>query len=173
MDGARFSNAAYALNVSFRELTADLGIDVLSFGGTKNGLMMGEAVVFLNPDCARDFKFRRKQAAQLPSKTRFIAAQFCAYFENKLWREIAEHACLMAKKLELALRGCDQVQIRASAESNAVFAAFPRQWIKALREEAFFYVWDEKTFECRLMTSWDTEEADIENFVRKVKELAR
>lgn len=173
MDGARFANAAYALNVGFRELTVDLGIDVLSFGGTKNGLMMGEAVVFLNPAFARDFKFRRKQAAQLPSKTRFIAAQFCAYLENDLWREIAAHSCAMAARLEESLREISQVKIRPRPQSNAVFVTFPREWIKPLREESFFYVWDEKTFECRLMTSWDTQLSDIENFVCKTKELAR
>lgn len=173
MDGARFANAVSFLKTDFKSLTKDSGVDALSFGGTKNGLMMGEAVVFLNPVLARDFKFRRKQAGQLPSKTRFIAAQFLAYLQDDLWREIADHSCRMAEELYQALQALPRLELRSRPQSNAVFAKIPKEWIKPLRESFFFYVWDEKTFECRLMTSWDTQSSDIQNFAQKIKELAK
>ncbi len=172
VDGARLANAVVALKTSFKELLTDSGVDVVSFGGTKNGLMFGEAVVFLNPDLAENFKYIRKQGAQLPSKTRFIAAQFEAYFDQNLWREIAEHSLQMAQFLADEIRKIPGVQITCEIQSNAVFAIFPRAWIKPLREHAFFYVWNEHSFECRLMTSWDTTREDIINFVRRIKELA-
>jgi threonine aldolase len=173
MDGARLANAAYFLGVTFKELTTDLGVDVVSFGGTKNGLMMGEAVLFLNPRLAENFKYIRKQSAQLPSKTRFIAAQFEAYLnEDRLWQRIAGHSCDMAEKLYLGLKDIKSLEITAPRQSNAVFARIPKSWVKQLRDHFFFYVWDEKTFECRLMTSWDTTESDIEGFCRKVGDLS-
>jgi threonine aldolase len=162
MDGARFVNAVYQLKCSMRALTSDLGVDVLSFGGTKNGLMFGEAVVILNPALAKDFKYIRKQAAQLPSKTRFIAAQFLAFLNDNLYLKIAEHSCSMAQYLREKLTG--KAQISYPVESNAVFAQIPQPLIKTLKAQYFFYVWDEKTFECRLMTSWDTEKNDIDGF---------
>ena len=173
IDGARLANACVQLNLTFQQLTTDLGVDVVSFGGTKNGLMMGEAVVFLNTAIAKDFKFYRKQMAQLPSKTRFIAAQFIAYFQNDLWKEIATHSCTMAEKLSSGVREIPGVEITQARESNGVFAKIPQDWVKPLREKYFFYVWDEHTFECRWMTSWDTEDSDVEGFVQTLKELSR
>jgi threonine aldolase len=173
IDGARFSNAAVTLGKSFQELTTQLGVDVISFGGTKNGLMMGEALVFLNPWLAQGFKFYRKQMAQLPSKTRFIAAQFLAYLEQDLWKDIASHACAMAEKLYQAVKDVPGVTVTQKRESNAVFAKIPQAWVKPLREKYFFYVWDEHTFECRWMTSWDTEISDIEGFAQSLKELSK
>lgn len=172
MDGSRLSNAAVHLGVSFRELTTDLGVDVVSFGGTKNGLMMGEAVLFLNPTLAEGFKYIRKQSAQLPSKTRFIAAQFEAYFSQGLWRQIAEHSCQMAEKLHRGLQSLKMVEITAPRQSNAVFVQIPKAWVKPLREHQFFYVWNEKTFECRLMMSWDTTEEDIQEFLNRLQKLS-
>jgi threonine aldolase len=171
MDGSRLANAAHSLNVSFRELTTDLGVDVVSFGGTKNGLMMGEAILFLNPSLAENFKYIRKQSAQLPSKTRFIAAQFECYLQNGLWQKIAEHSCLMAEKLYRGLQDIKSLEITAPRQSNAVFVRIPKNWLKTLRGSYFFYVWDEKTFECRLMTSWDTQSSDIEGFLELLKKL--
>lgn len=173
MDGARLANAAVYLQKSFREITADLGVDVVSVGGTKNGLMMGEAVVFLNPNLARDFKYIRKQSAQLPSKTRFIACQFAAYLKDNLWRNIAEHAHGKALELYEGLKDLPQIQISQKPQSNAVFPILPPAWVKSLREHYFFYVWNEHSFECRLMTSWDTQSEDIQGFMAKIKELAR
>jgi threonine aldolase len=173
IDGARFTNAVVHLEKTFRELSTDLGVDVLSFGGTKNGLMMGEAVIFLNKKLAEDFKYIRKQSAQLPSKSRFIAAQFLAYFKNDLWKQIAGNSLQMAQLLYQEAQGIPGVDIRAVPESNAVFAKIPAAWVKSLREHFFFYVWDENTFECRWMTSWDTTPQDIHDFVKLLKEQAR
>ncbi len=171
IDGSRLANAAQSLKVGFQELISESGVDVVSFGGTKNGLLMGEAVVFLNEKLAADFKYIRKQSAQLPSKTRFIAAQFEAYLSNGLWKKIASHSCSMAQLLREELGFISGVEIMRPTESNAVFAKLPKAWIKPLREKYFFYVWDEKTFECRLMTSWDTTTEDVRGFVRAMKEL--
>ncbi|WP_413570536.1 threonine aldolase family protein [Bdellovibrio sp. HCB117] len=173
IDGARIANAAAYLKKSFKEFTTDLGVDVVSFGGTKNGLMMGEAVVFLNKELAQDFKYIRKQSTQLPSKTRFIACQFQAYLENGLWKEIADHSYTMALYLYEAVRNIPGVNVREVPQSNAVFATIPSHWVKTLREKYFFYVWDENTFECRWMTSWDTQKEDIDGFAELLKELAK
>ncbi|ASD63874.1 threonine aldolase family protein [Bdellovibrio bacteriovorus] len=170
IDGARLSNAALYLKKTFKEITTDLGVDVVSFGGTKNGLMMGEAVVILNKDLAQDFKYIRKQSAQLPSKTRFIACQFEAYFKDGLWQQIAEHSHHMALYLYEQCKGLAGVTVREVPQSNAVFATIPSHWVKPLREHYFFYVWDENTFECRWMTSWDTQKSDIDGFVALLKE---
>jgi len=172
IDGARLANAAVSLNRPFKEFTTDLGVDIVSFGGTKNGLMMGEAVVFLNPALYKDCKFYRKQLAQLPSKTRFISAQFLEYFSNDLWKEIALHACAMAEKLYQNVKAIPGVEVTQHREANSVFAKIPQAWVKPLRENYFFYVWDEHTFECRWMTSWDTQASDIDGFAKNLKELS-
>lgn len=173
IDGARLANAAVSLQKTFAEFTTDLGVDVVSFGGTKNGLMMGEAVIFLNKALAHDFKYVRKQSAQLPSKSRFIACQFIEYFKNDLWKDIAGNSLERARELYDAVRDIPGVGVRTPPTSNAVFATIPSAWVKPLREKFFFYVWDENTFECRWMTSWDTQSADIQNFALAIKELSR
>ncbi|WP_413584273.1 threonine aldolase family protein [Bdellovibrio sp. HCB274] len=173
IDGARLANAAVSLQKSFQEITTDLGVDVVSFGGTKNGLMMGEAVIFLNKALAHDFKYVRKQSSQLPSKSRFIACQFIEYFKNDLWKEIAGNSLERARDLYHAVRDIPGVVVRNEPASNAVFAKIPSTWVKPLREKFFFYVWDENTFECRWMTSWDTQTEDIQNFANAIKELSR
>lgn len=172
IDGARLANAAVYLQRPFKEFTTDLGVDVVSFGGTKNGLMMGEAVIILNKQLAQDFKYIRKQSAQLPSKSRFIACQFQAYLADNLWRDIATHAHEMALYLYEQCRNLPGVTVREVPQSNAVFATIPSHWVKPLREHFFFYVWDENTFECRWMTSWDTQKSDIDGFIEKIKELS-
>ncbi|KYG64088.1 threonine aldolase [Bdellovibrio bacteriovorus] len=171
IDGSRLSNAVMYLKKSFKELTTDLGVDIVSFGGTKNGLMMGEAVVILNQELARDFKYIRKQSAQLPSKTRFIACQFEAYFKDNLWHDIATHAHTKALELYTAVRDITGVSVREVPQSNAVFVTLPPAWIKILRKDYFFYVWDEHSFECRFMTSWDTQSEDIQGLAKKMKEI--
>ncbi|WP_295905923.1 threonine aldolase family protein [uncultured Bdellovibrio sp.] len=173
IDGSRLSNAAAYLKKTLKEITADLGVDAVSFGGTKNGLLMGEAVVFFNKELAQNFKYIRKQSAQLPSKTRFIACQFLAYFQNNLWQDIANHSCAMAQSLYDAVKDIPGVSVREVPQSNAVFAKIPSSWVKPLREKYFFYVWDENTFECRWMTSWDTRKEDIDGFAAALKELSR
>lgn len=164
MDGARLSNAAVALDTGFYEMTGGAGVDVLSFGGTKNGLMYGEAVVFFNKQLCSDFKYRRKQGMQLASKMRYIAAQFDVFLENDLWKKNAEHANRMAKKLHEAVKDIPSVEITRRVEANAVFAKIPASMIPKLQEKFFFYVWDEATSEVRWMCSFDTQEQDIDEF---------
>jgi threonine aldolase len=170
VDGARVANAAAHLNVSLRELTADAGVDVLSFGGTKNGMMYGEAVVFFDAGPARDFKFVRKQGAQLPSKMRFITAQFGALLAEDLWLRNAAHANLMAGLLASELKRIPQVRITQPVESNAVFAVIPREHVAAIQQHFFFYVWDEQTSEVRLMCSFDTTEEDVRGLAELIRE---
>lgn len=175
IDGARLSQALVHLGCSFKEMTTDLGVDVVSFGGTKNGLMMGEAVLVLNKDLAErskeKLKYLRKQSAQLPSKTRFIAAQFYEYLRQDLYLRIARHSSAMAEQLYQQLREIPTLTITAPRQSNAVFVKIPKTFIKSLREKCFFYIWDEATYECRLMTSWDTTSQEISDFTSHLKEL--
>jgi len=171
MDGARLSNAAVALGKSPTEFTTELGIDVLSFGGTKNGMMMGEAVIFLNPALAQSTLYQRKQNAQLASKMRFISAQFSAFLKDDLWLQMATHANSMAKILEKSLLKFEQIKITQPVEVNAVFAIFPPVIIPLLQKEFPFYVWNEFTHEVRLMCSWDTTQHDIDAFLLKVEQL--
>ncbi len=171
MDGARISNAAVSLGKDFRDFTSDAGVDILSFGGAKNGLMFGEAVIFFNPDVARNFSYIRKQGMQLHSKMRFISAQFEALLTNDLWKRNAEHANRMAKKLEHGLRQIPEIKITQSVDGNGVFAIIPKEITEALQEEMYFYVWNDRTNECRLMCSFDTKEEEIDGFVEKAKGL--
>ena len=171
MDGARLANAAVSLNMGFREFTRDAGVDVLSFGGTKNGMMYGEAIVFFNKQLAHDFMYTRKQGLQLASKMRYISAQFIAYLNNNQWHGTATHSNRMAKILEEKVRQISSVQITQPVEANAVFAIVPSHIIPKLQEEYFFSVWDEDKSEVRWMTSWDTTEDDIEKFAAKIREL--
>jgi threonine aldolase len=171
MDGARISNAAAALECGFYEITGGAGVDVLSFGGTKNGMMYGEAVVFFDESLCGDFKYRRKQGMQLTSKMRYIAAQFEVYLENELWRKNALHANRMAQKLYQAVSSIPGVEITQKVQANAVFAKIPSRLIPLLQEHYFFYVWDESTSEVRWMCSFDTEEADIDGFASLLESL--
>ncbi len=169
MDGARIANAAAALGCSLKDITVNVGVDVLSFGGTKNGLMFGEAVLFFNQE-TKGVKYIRKQSAQLHSKMRFIAAQFEELLKNNLWRENAIHANKMAKLLANKLEEIPGVKITQKVESNGVFAIVPRSIIEPLQKEFFFYVWNEERNEVRWMTSFDTQEKDIDEFVELIKE---
>ncbi len=164
MDGARISNAAVQLGCNFYEMTGEAGVDILSFGGTKNGMMYGEAVVFFDPSLADGFKYRRKQGMQLASKMRYIAAQFEAFLTNDLWRKNALHANQMAKKLYDSVRHLPGVEVTRQVQSNAVFARIPAKVIPELQEHFFFYVWDEDLSEVRWMCSYDTAVEDIESF---------
>ena len=161
MDGARLANAAVSLNLPFKAFTTDAGVDILSFGGTKNGMMYGEAVCFLRNGVPDGFKFLRKQSMQLASKMRFISAQYIAYFNENVWKKCATHSNDLAKKLEKSIRNIDGITITQKVDSNAIFAVMPRKVAEELRKEYFFYPWDEANDEYRLMTSWDTTEEDI------------
>jgi len=166
MDGARLANAAVALNLPFRAFTTDAGVDILSFGGTKNGMMFGEAVCFLKPGLSGDFRYIRKQGMQLASKMRYISAQYIAYFRNDLWKKCALHANSMASLLAEKLKGVPGLKITQPVQSNGVFVIMPRDVAEKVMKKYFFYSWNEEISEYRLMTSWDTEEEDIEDFVR-------
>ena len=173
MDGARIANAAASLGLPLRAITRDAGVDVLSFGGTKNGILGGEAVVFFDPRLAADFLFLRKQGMQLASKMRFIAAQFEALLTNDLWRRSAEHANKMARGLEKAVSGIPGVKVMWPVEANGVFAQVPRPALQKLRERYFFYMWMEEESVARWMCSFDTTEDDIQNFAAAVAEAVR
>lgn len=169
MDGARIANAAASLNVDLRKFTTDVGVDVLSFGGAKNGMMFGEAVVFFDPKLAEGFKYLRKQGTHLPSKMRFISAQFEALLSGDLWQRNAEHSNRMAQLLAAELLKIPQITLTQKVESNGVFAIVPRKFVPVLQKKYFFYVWNEESSEVRFMTSFDTTEDDIRDFVRLVK----
>jgi threonine aldolase len=172
MDGARICNAAAGLGVELRETTGDCGVDVMSFGGTKNGLMGGEAVVFFRPELAKDALFVRKQQMQLASKMRFISAQFLALLDDDLWRRNAIHANAMAQRLSAAVDRVPGVRVTQRVQANGVFATLPPAAIPALQPEFHFYVWDEATCEVRWMCSWDTTEADVDRLAAAVAEQA-
>ncbi len=173
MDGARIANAAVSLNMDFKEFTKDCGVDILSFGGTKNGMMMGEAVLFFNPEITKLTKYIRKQSMQLYSKMRFTGAQFMAYFENDLWKETATHSNNMAKLLENEILKIPELKITQPVEANGVFAIVPRKIIEPLQKEFFFYIWDDTKNEVRWMTSFDTTEEEIYEFVQLIKNLLK
>ena len=169
MDGARIANAAVTLNLRFIEFTKDVGVDFLSFGGTKNGLMYGEAILFLNKELGQDFKYIRKQGMQLASKMRFISAQFERYLSDNLWFENAKHSNKMAQLLASKIADIPQIKITQKVEANGIFAIVPKNIIEDLKKEYFFYDWDESRSEVRWMTSFDTKEEDINNFVDLIK----
>lgn len=171
MDGARLANAAASLGVSLREITGDAGVDVLSFGGTKNGILAGEAVVFFDPELARNFAYRRMQGMQLASKMRFVAAQFYALLTDDLWLRSASHANRMAALLGKLLATLPGVRLTQKVEANQVFAILPREHIAALQSECYFHVWDELTSEARFVTSFDTTEEDIREFIDAARTL--
>jgi threonine aldolase len=173
VDGARLCNAAVTLNLSLKEITADVGIDVLSFGITKNGAIFGEAIIFFNKKLSENFKYYRKQGMQLGSKMRFISAQFESMLSNNLWFENASHANKMANLLAEKVKDIPQIRITQKVEANGVFAIVPFKYIKTIQEEYFFYMWDEHKSEVRWMTSYDTTEEDIENFVKILKKVIK
>jgi threonine aldolase len=170
MDGARIANAAASLGQTLRQATRDLGVDVLSFGGTKNGALGAEAVVFFDKKLGHDFLYLRKQGMQLASKMRFISAQFDALLTGDLWQKSAQHANRMARLLEKALRRIPQVKIVYRVEANGVFAKIPRPAIAKLQKRYFFYVWNEQQSVVRWMCSFDTTEQDVKQFARFVAE---
>jgi threonine aldolase len=173
VDGARLANAAASLDASLAALTTDTGVDALSFGGTKNGLVFGEAAIFLRPALGDGFEFIRKQLGQLASKMRFTAAQFEALLEGDLWLESARHANEMAARLAGAVRDLDGLEIVHPVEANGVFAKIPRPAIERLLADGPgdhpFYVWDENENVVRWMCSWDTRDVDVDEFAAAVK----
>ncbi|MGF1431797.1 threonine aldolase family protein [Kitasatospora sp. LaBMicrA B282] len=170
MDGSRLANAAASLGVPFKEFTTDAGVDVLSFGGTKNGLLAGEVVVVLNPAKVRNIKYLRKMSMQLASKMRFVSVQFEALLAGDLWLRNAGHANAMAQRLATAVEAVEGVQLVRPVQANAVFAILPREVSERLQKRYRFYFWDEHTGEVRWMTAFDTTEADIDAFAAAIAE---
>jgi threonine aldolase len=168
MDGARISNAAASLGLSLGQVSGDLGVDALSFGGTKNGLMGADAVVLFNERLASEFRFLRKQGMQLASKMRYLSVQLGALLRKDLWLKNARRANRMAKLLESLVRRIPGVQVVYPVEANGVFARVAPRAIRKLRKRYFFYTWDEKQSIVRWMCSWDTTEADVRAFARAV-----
>ncbi len=171
MDGARFANAVASLGVKPREITWQAGVDVLCFGGTKNGMAVGEAVVFFNLELAKDFDYRCKQAGQLASKMRFVSASWLGMLSDGAWLRHAGHANAMAKRMEAALRGLPQIKISYPCETNGVFAKMPAHVIKGMHERGWKFYTHVSPDDARLMCSWDTTAEDVEAFVADVKAL--
>jgi threonine aldolase len=171
MDGARLSNAAATLGLPFSAITTDVGVDVLSFGGTKNGLLGAEAVVFLNQQLSRGFEYLRKQTLQLASKMRFLSAQFDALLSDDLWLRCATQANSMAAQLAKAVDDLPPLTITRPVQTNAVFATIPAAATEELQAEFPFYVWDERIGEVRWMCSWDTTEDDVDEFVAAIRSI--
>lgn len=173
VDGARFSNAAARLNLGLKALSADLGVDVLSFGGTKNGLLLGEAVVFFgNAEVAKNFPFVRKQGLQLASKMRFLAGQFETVLTEDIWLKGARHANAMADRLAAGIRDVKGVEIAYPVEANAVFAKLPRASLEKLQKDFHFYVWDADEGIARLMASFETKPEHVDALILAIRELA-
>jgi threonine aldolase len=168
MDGARLANAAATLGLPPGEFTTGAGVDILTLGGTKNGLIGGEAVIFADPDRAADFGFARKQGMQLASKMRFVAAQFEALFTDGLWLRSAAHANRMAQRLHQLVRGIPGVEVTQPVQANAVFARIPPAAVAPLQGHFNFLVWNERISEVRWMTAFDTTTGDVDAFASAI-----
>jgi len=173
MDGARLCNAAAYLDEKISSITSDVGIDILSFGGTKNGMMFGDAVIFFNKDLSKDFEFYRKQGMHLTSKMRFISAQFNAFFSNKLWLKNAKHANDMAQLLFKKIKGLSNLEVVYKVQSNAVFVKYNKKHNSKLLKKYFFHIFDEKDNIVRWMCSYNTAKSDVIDFSETVKEIIR
>ena len=173
LDGARIANAAVTLGCSLADLTSGIGVDVVSFGGTKNGLMGAEAVVLFTPEAKAAFRFYRKQAMQLPSKTRFLAAQFYAYLKDDLWKEIATHVTTTTRDLSQRLEEFPEIAQPYAIQSNAVFVQLPKAWISPLRDKYFFYIWDGPMGLCRWMISFDWTRESSTALIEAIREVKK
>jgi len=165
LDGSRLANACAHLGIGLRELSRDCGVDILSLGGTKNGLMMGEAVVAFRPEWNDSLMYYRKQSAQLYSKMRFLSVQYITYLQDGLWLQNAEHSNAMAQYLAEQIRNLPEVIFTQKVEANSLFLILPQEVIRKMLEHYFFYMWNEDTNEIRLVCSWDTTQQDIDTFV--------
>ncbi|MFI3264314.1 MAG: low specificity L-threonine aldolase [Rikenellaceae bacterium] len=171
MDGARLANAAAFLGCSFKEMTVDAGVDVLSFGGTKNGMMIGESVISFKEEISLNMQYYRKQSAQLASKLRYLSAQFIPYLENDLWLENATAANNAAAKLYNSLKKYPSVEFTQKPETNQLFLKMPKEAIDKLLEDYFFYTWNEQNNEVRFVTSWDTTDKDISDLISSFEKV--
>ncbi len=170
LDGARISNAAASLGAELRDFTTDAGVDVISLGGTKNGLLYGEAVVVLRPEASEGLIFLRKLSMQLASKMRFASAQLLALYEGELWMRSAQHANAMAARLRSAVADVPGLMFTQPTQANALFAVLPPGVADRLRDRFRFYDWNQATGEVRWMTAWDTTEADVDAFAAAIRQ---
>lgn len=168
VDGSRFVNAAVHLGVELIDLVK--GVDILSFGGTKNGLMLAEAVVTINPELAKNFKFIRKQSMQLASKMRYVSGQFFLFLKEELWRQYSKHSLEMAQRLFVGVKNIEGIKVLYPVQSNALFVRIPKKVVQALRSHYFFYVWDENNWDVRWMTTFDTRAEDIDRLIFLLKQ---
>jgi threonine aldolase len=171
VDGSRLANAAASLDVPLRAITTDVGADAVSLGGTKIGLVLGEAVIALRADLADPLRYLRKQSMQLASKMRFISAQLEALLTDDLWRRAAGHANAMARRLGEAVEGLEGVTLTQAVQANGVFAILPDGAAERLQEDFHFYFWNEHTREVRWMCAWDTREEDVDAFADAIAQL--
>ena len=171
VDGTRLSNACAIQNVSLKEMTVDCGVDIFTFGGTKNGLMMGEVLIALRSELEKNLKYYRKQTCQLYSKMRYLSAQFIPYFNENIWLENAKKSNAAAQKLSKAMSKINGIEITQKVESNSIFFILPIEIIDMLRKHYFFYDWDTSRNEMRLVCSWDTTEKDISDFINYLTKI--
>ncbi|MDL2311393.1 aminotransferase class V-fold PLP-dependent enzyme [Bacteroidales bacterium OttesenSCG-928-B11] len=169
VDGARLANAVVSANSSFKEMITETGVDILSFGGTKNGMLMGEAVISFRKELSENLKYIRKQSAQLASKMRYTSAQFVAYLQDDLWKNNAAHANRMAKLLRETIVNFPDIQFTQQTDANILLLKMPEKAIVKLLENHFFYIWDETQHEIRLVTSWDTAEDDFRGLIEDLR----
>ncbi len=168
MDGARIANATAALGLSVAEFTCDLGVDILSFGGTKNGMAYGEAIIVFNEELATAAEYIQKQSAQLPSKMRYISAQFSAMLENDLWLKHALHANRMAAQLSDGIQKISGLELTQKTEVNAVFLKIPAKVKELLQDWSYFYDWEQEN-EIRLMASFETTAEDVDKMLEGIR----
>lgn len=171
VDGARLANASVALNSTLKELTNDVGVDILSFGGAKNGMMMGEAIIFFNKDLSRNTYLYMKQSMQLISKMRYISAQFIEYMKDDLWYENAKKANEMGQYLRKELLEIEHIKVNKSLYTNIIFARADNKIINSLQDKYGFYVIDPKKNLIRLITSFNTTKEEIDEFIYDVNSL--
>lgn len=170
MDGARLCNAAVFLNKELKQITTEVGVDILSFGGTKNGMMIGEAVIFFDNNCGHAFEFYRKQGMQLASKMRFISAQFTAFFKNDLWKQNAKHANKMAQYLKNKITTMPEFTIAQEVEANMVFVEIPKKYMEKIRKKYYFHVSEKNENIARLVCSFNTTKNSIDIFINSLKQ---
>jgi len=173
MDGARLCNAAAFLNEKLHSITKEAGVDLLSFGGTKNGMMFGDAVIFFNKKLSKNFEFYRKQGMHLTSKMRFISAQFNAFFSNGLWLKNAKHANSMTKMLYKEIKDIQNLEVVYKIQGNAVFVKFDKKYNDKLLKKYFFHVFDENRNIVRFMCSFNTNKKDVIDFSKTIREIIR
>ena len=172
IDGSRFFNAAASLDCSLSDISSKVGVDILSLGGTKLGMMFGEAVVVFNPQLNEHLRYKHKQVMQLASKTRFIATQYQALFKDELWRKTALRANAMAQKLYVGIKDIKGLTITRPVIANVVFATLPYHWNESLTAQFPFYVWRDDINEVRLMCAWDTKEDEVDAFIQLISTLS-